>query len=172
MTWISFYILWMCNFVRSISRVVSFLLPNIHFGCGILILSFNILLKNSDKYGQEEMEFHWRKDHPLTFPNDFGENGFRLPKYVVSFITHDRPYKVNFGERMHWVIIESKTNFSHSKFNFLSFLSTHRSKKKILINKFSSIKNIPNQMEMVIIKEQFLVTVSSVEWDWDFSWAK
>lgn len=52
----------------------------------------------SDKYGQNEMEFHWRKDHPLTFPNDFGENGFRLPKYVVSFITHDRPFKVNFGK--------------------------------------------------------------------------
>lgn len=30
------------------------------------------------------MAFHWRKENPLTFPNDFGENGFRLPKYVVS----------------------------------------------------------------------------------------
>lgn len=46
------------------------------------------------------MEFHWRKDHPLTFPNDFGENGFRLPKYVVSFYTHEKPYKVNFGESL------------------------------------------------------------------------
>ena len=32
------------------------------------------------------MAFHWRKDNPLTFPNDFGENGFRLPKYVVKLL--------------------------------------------------------------------------------------
>lgn len=43
------------------------------------------------------MEFRWRKDHPLTFPNDFGENGFRLPKYVVSFYTHEKPHTINFN---------------------------------------------------------------------------
>jgi hypothetical protein len=32
------------------------------------------------------MAFHWRRDNPLTFPNDFGENGFRLPKYVVIYM--------------------------------------------------------------------------------------
>jgi len=42
------------------------------------------------------MAFHWRKEHPLTFPNDFGDNGFRLPKYVVSFTTHEEPYPINF----------------------------------------------------------------------------
>jgi hypothetical protein len=42
------------------------------------------------------MKFSWRKDHPLTFPNDFGENGFRLPKYVVSFETHEKPQLINF----------------------------------------------------------------------------
>jgi hypothetical protein len=44
------------------------------------------------------MAFHWRKDHPLTFPNDFGEDGYRLPKYVVSFNTSEKEHKINFGE--------------------------------------------------------------------------
>ncbi|CRL03247.1 CLUMA_CG016439, isoform A [Clunio marinus] len=50
---------------------------------------------SSYKYTVNEMAFYWRKDHPLTFPNDFGENGFRLPKYVVSFQTHEEPLKIN-----------------------------------------------------------------------------
>lgn len=49
-----------------------------------------------DKYTVKELVFHWRKDHPLTFPNDFGENGFRLPKYVVSFHTHKEALPINF----------------------------------------------------------------------------
>ncbi|KAL7049363.1 hypothetical protein ACKWTF_003667 [Chironomus riparius] len=51
---------------------------------------------SSYKYSVNEMAFHWRKDNPLTFPNDFGENGFRLPKYVVSFDPREEPYPVNF----------------------------------------------------------------------------
>lgn len=62
---------------------------------------FRLFLKHfeiiSDKYTVNEMEFRWRKDHPLTFPNDFGENGFRLPKYVVSFYTHEKPHTINFN---------------------------------------------------------------------------
>ncbi|KAG5678047.1 hypothetical protein PVAND_007753 [Polypedilum vanderplanki] len=51
---------------------------------------------SSYKYTVNEMAFHWRKDNPLTFPNDFGENGFRLPKYVVSFDPREEPYPINF----------------------------------------------------------------------------
>lgn len=40
-----------------------------------------------DKYTVKEMAFLWKKENPLAFPNDFGDNGFRLPKYVVSFYT-------------------------------------------------------------------------------------
>lgn len=34
-----------------------------------------------DKYTANELAFHWRKDHPLTFPNDFGDNG--LAKIIL-----------------------------------------------------------------------------------------
>lgn len=53
---------------------------NISGKCKILLFFYTL----SDKYAINEMAFLWRKEHPLTFPNDFGENGFRLPKYVVS----------------------------------------------------------------------------------------
>lgn len=42
------------------------------------------MINFADKYTVNEVAFHWRKENPLSFPNDFGENGFRLPKYVVS----------------------------------------------------------------------------------------
>jgi hypothetical protein len=44
------------------------------------------------------MVFRWKKDNPLTFPNDFGDAFFRLPKYVVSFDTPVEPNIVNYGE--------------------------------------------------------------------------
>lgn len=49
------------------------------------VMSHNLLFL--DKYTVKEMAFLWKKENPLTFPNDFGDNGFRLPKYVVSFYT-------------------------------------------------------------------------------------
>ncbi|CAO1308217.1 unnamed protein product [Diamesa hyperborea] len=53
---------------------------------------------SSYKYTVKEMAFLWKKENPLTFPNDFGDNGFRLPKYVVSFYTETRPLTVNYGD--------------------------------------------------------------------------
>jgi hypothetical protein len=46
----------------------------------------------------KEMKFHWKKDNPLTFPQDFGEWGFRLPKYVVSFYTKPEAQIINYGD--------------------------------------------------------------------------
>lgn len=47
------------------------------------------------------MRFRWRKDNPISFPEDFGEGFFRLPKYVVSFATEEVPRIVNYGDVDH-----------------------------------------------------------------------
>lgn len=47
------------------------------------------------------MTFRWKKDSPISFPEDFGEGFFRLPKYVVSFSTEDTPHIVNYGDVDH-----------------------------------------------------------------------
>lgn len=44
------------------------------------------------------MTFRWKNENPLTFPKDFGEGFFRLPKYIVKFETRDQPYYVNYGD--------------------------------------------------------------------------
>lgn len=42
------------------------------------------------------MKFRWRDD-PLSFPSDFGD-GFRLPRYVVSFVTDNRSNVIYYGD--------------------------------------------------------------------------
>lgn len=48
------------------------------------------------------MTFRWKRDNPITFPRDFGEGFFRLPKYVVSFFTEKNPHIVNYGDADHF----------------------------------------------------------------------
>lgn len=44
------------------------------------------------------MTFQWKHENPLSFPKDFGEGFFRLPKYIVTFRTRDEPYIINYGD--------------------------------------------------------------------------
>ena len=44
------------------------------------------------------MRFHWKKDNPISFPDDSGVGFFRLPKYLVSFSTEKEPIIVNYGD--------------------------------------------------------------------------
>ncbi|XP_016659655.1 glycine receptor subunit alphaZ1-like [Acyrthosiphon pisum] len=53
----------------------------------------------SYKYTLTDMKFHWRDD-PLIFPSDFGD-GFRLPRYVVSFVTDNRLNVIYYGDGNH-----------------------------------------------------------------------
>ena len=47
------------------------------------------------------MAFRWSKvEPPLSFPSDFGGDGYRLPKYVVSFATEKDAHLVYYGEGM------------------------------------------------------------------------
>ena len=45
----------------------------------------------------EDMNFTWRDDPPLSFPSDF-DDGYRLPKYVVSFTTEKKMHIIYYGE--------------------------------------------------------------------------
>lgn len=40
-------------------------------------------------------------DNPITFPKDFDEGFFRLPKYVVSFSTQREPHILHFNDVDH-----------------------------------------------------------------------
>ncbi|XP_055611229.1 glycine receptor subunit alpha-2-like isoform X2 [Uranotaenia lowii] len=53
---------------------------------------------SSYKYSVKEMRFRWRNDNALTFPKDFGDGFFRLPKYVVSFFTEPEPQIIHYGD--------------------------------------------------------------------------
>lgn len=44
------------------------------------------------------MRFRWRTENALTFPHDFGDGFFRLPKYVVSFYTEQEPQTIHYGD--------------------------------------------------------------------------
>ncbi|KAG8288817.1 hypothetical protein J6590_010928 [Homalodisca vitripennis] len=52
---------------------------------------------SSYKYTADDMRFVWQNDPPLSFPSDFGD-GYRLPKYVVSFVTENKTHNVYYGE--------------------------------------------------------------------------
>ncbi|XP_055387563.1 glycine receptor subunit alpha-2-like isoform X1 [Condylostylus longicornis] len=56
---------------------------------------------SSYKYSNHEMTFRWKPGQAITFPNDFGDGFFRLPKYVVSFTTEHQPHIVNYGDGDH-----------------------------------------------------------------------
>ncbi|XP_055700976.1 glycine receptor subunit alpha-2-like isoform X2 [Phlebotomus papatasi] len=56
---------------------------------------------SSYKYPVKDMTFRWKKDNPLTFPHDFGDGFFRLPRYVVSFLTDPEPKIINYGDADH-----------------------------------------------------------------------
>ncbi|KAF4522028.1 hypothetical protein B566_EDAN010905 [Ephemera danica] len=55
---------------------------------------------SSYKYTTEDMTFRWRDDPALSFPSDFGD-GYRLPKYVVSFVAEEEEQIVFYGEGNH-----------------------------------------------------------------------
>lgn len=54
-----------------------------------------------DKYSVKDMTFRWKKENPITFPKDFDEGFFRLPKYVVSFSTEQDPHIIFYGDVDH-----------------------------------------------------------------------
>ncbi|BES95402.1 glycine receptor beta [Nesidiocoris tenuis] len=56
---------------------------------------------SSYKYTIPSMTFKWRDDPPLSFPSDFGKDGYRLPKYVVSFRAEEEQHIVYYGEGNH-----------------------------------------------------------------------
>ncbi|XP_037044124.1 glycine receptor subunit alpha-4-like isoform X2 [Bradysia coprophila] len=56
---------------------------------------------SSYKYSVKDMTFRWKKENPITFPKDFDEGFFRLPKYVVSFSTEQDPHIVYYGDVDH-----------------------------------------------------------------------
>jgi hypothetical protein len=53
-----------------------------------------------DKYTMSDMNFSWHSPS-LSLPSDFGD-GYRLPKYVVSFTTEDKNQIIHYGEGM-WI---------------------------------------------------------------------
>lgn len=55
----------------------------------------------TDKYSVKDMSFRWKKDNPISFPKDFDEGFFRLPKYVVSFSTEKEPHHLHFNDVDH-----------------------------------------------------------------------
>ncbi|XP_058829514.1 glycine receptor subunit alpha-2-like isoform X1 [Topomyia yanbarensis] len=55
---------------------------------------------SSYKYTVKEMRFRWKNDNGLTFPNDFGDQFFRLPKYVVSFYTEQAPQTIHYADAL------------------------------------------------------------------------
>ncbi|XP_055686494.1 glycine receptor subunit alpha-4-like [Lutzomyia longipalpis] len=56
---------------------------------------------SSYKHAVKDMTFQWKKNNPLTFPHDFGDGFFRLPRYVVSFSTDPEPKIINYGDADH-----------------------------------------------------------------------
>ncbi|KAJ1530478.1 hypothetical protein ONE63_005377 [Megalurothrips usitatus] len=56
---------------------------------------------SSYKYTMEAMKFKWRDDPPLSFPSDFGDDGYRLAKYVVSFSIEKSMQIIFYGEGNH-----------------------------------------------------------------------
>lgn len=75
----------------------------------------------TDKYTAEDMKFIWQNDPPLSFPSDFGD-GYRLPKYVVSFVTENKTHNVYYGEGIRSIgiqIVHSFQTFTYTKYKDL-----------------------------------------------------
>lgn len=68
----------------------------------------------------QDMTFRWKGDDPVSFPSDFGD-GYRLPKYVVSFTIDHELHNIYYGEGYYYEIISNYiytfiiTNFFMSK---------------------------------------------------------
>ncbi|XP_066908101.1 glycine receptor subunit alpha-4 isoform X2 [Halyomorpha halys] len=57
---------------------------------------------SSYKYTEESMVFQWlHGKSSLSFPSDFGKDGYRLPKYVVTFEAQNDSQCVFYGEGNH-----------------------------------------------------------------------
>ncbi|XP_052873845.1 glycine receptor subunit alpha-2-like [Anopheles cruzii] len=56
---------------------------------------------SSYKYPVKDLRFRWRTENALSFPKDFGNGFFRLPKYVVSFYTEQESQIVNYSDDNH-----------------------------------------------------------------------
>lgn len=54
-----------------------------------------------DKYSHKDVYFRWKGDNPITFPKDFDEGFFRLPKYVVSFSTVKESQTLHYNDVDH-----------------------------------------------------------------------
>ncbi|XP_077283054.1 glycine receptor subunit alpha-4-like isoform X2 [Arctopsyche grandis] len=55
---------------------------------------------SSYKYTMQDMTFRWKGDDPVSFPSDFSD-GYRLPKYVVSFTIDHELHNIYYGEGNH-----------------------------------------------------------------------
>lgn len=51
----------------------------------------------------QDMTFRWKGDDPVSFPSDFSD-GYRLPKYVVSFTIDHELHNIYYGEGMSTII--------------------------------------------------------------------
>lgn len=81
----------------------------------------------TDKYTAEDMKFIWQNDPPLSFPSDFGD-GYRLPKYVVSFVTENKTHNVYYGEGIRSIgikIVHSFQTFTYTKYKDLHGMLLH-----------------------------------------------
>ncbi|XP_075218211.1 glycine receptor subunit alpha-2-like [Lycorma delicatula] len=56
---------------------------------------------SSYKYTYNEMKFRWQDDPALSFPSDFSTDGYRLPRYVVSFKNDENMHVIFYGEGNH-----------------------------------------------------------------------
>lgn len=71
-------------------------LPMLSLALVVIFFRFPCFFGLADKYTMADMRFRWRDD-PLSFPSDFGD-GFRLPRYVVSFVTDNRLNVIYYGD--------------------------------------------------------------------------
>lgn len=90
----------MCKIVQSILVVVSKNSISIYQNAEGKDL-FKLYVFDLDKYSMKDLSFRWKKDNPITFPKDFDEGFFRLPKYVVSFSTEKEPHILHFNDVDH-----------------------------------------------------------------------
>lgn len=58
-----------------------------------------------DKYTMQDMNFTWRDDPALSFPSDFTGDGYRLPRYVVSFTIENDMQFIYYGEGKKWEVL-------------------------------------------------------------------
>lgn len=95
------------------------------------------------------MTFQWKQENPLSFPKDFGEGFFRLPKYIVTFRTRDEPYIINYGDGKFVFFYRSITKVSPMTWSLFSQSSWPP---------FSPIRNKVNERgEKLFVRELFAI---------------